>query len=260
MEYVTYVLLCTLREILYLLSSIAVIVICFLPLKGINNFLYELPVKTDFNITNQVVYEGNKLHFQKMEFFINENSIINNNNNDGDIYINFFEKYNLKEGDKFSLETKIDSPLSKIYSVNLAFIILGIILIIPSIIHFIYITKCDNIYENEDGDNGVIFYFTQFFTGVRFVAVLILFCIHITSLIKYKNEFENDFFDLYNNSISNENEKQLFKNYYNDIFELKDSLILNTGMLGGLLGFTFLLGIIPFIILLISAYCCHASF
>ena len=94
MEYVTYVLLCTLREILYLLSSIAVIVICFLPLKGINNFLYELPVKTDFNITNQVVYEGNKLHFQKMEFFINENSIINNNNNDGDIYINFFEKYN----------------------------------------------------------------------------------------------------------------------------------------------------------------------
>ena len=94
---------------------------------------------------------------------------------------------------------------------------------------------------------------------MRLVAVLILFCIHITSLINYKNEYENDFFDLYNN-ISNEKEKILFKNYYNDIFELKDSLILNTGMLGGFLGFTFLLGIIPFIILPIGNYCCHTSF
>lgn len=256
MEYVTYVLLCTLREILYVLSSIAVIVICFLPLTSINNFLYELPVKTDFNTTNQVIYEKNKLNLNKMKFFINEGNIINNNS---DIYINFFEKYNLKEGDKFSLETKIESPLSKIYSVNLAFIILGIILIIPSIIHFIYITKCENIYENDDGDNGFIFCITQVYTGVRLVAVLILFCIHITSLINYKNEYENDFFDLYNN-ISNEKEKILFKNYYNDIFELKDSLILNTGMLGGFLGFTFLLGIIPFIILPIGNYCCHTSF
>ena len=162
-----YVTLLTVRELFYILVSICAIIFCFFPISDINK-LKNYHIKTYFN-TTQIFYEENKL----MHLNTN-NSFLNEDNNE--IYINFFNKYNLIDGDKLFSSEKIESPLMNLYRLNIANIILFILCLIPSIIIFIFvISEGKDIIDSDDGDNGFFFFITTGIFILRFIIIVILF-------------------------------------------------------------------------------------
>ena len=102
------------------------------------------------------------------------NSFLNEDNNE--IYINFFNKYNLTNGDELFSSEKIESPLMNLYRLNIANIILFILCLIPSIIIFIFvIVEGEDNIEGDDGDNGGFLYITTGIFILRFIIIVILF-------------------------------------------------------------------------------------
>ena len=108
-------------EIVVLLLFIALIVFSFI-IKSKANNLKELKIKTDFESNINL-----SLNFLDDEY----------ENNKTNKYKEFFEKYNLKEGQTFKDSENTSSSLEKIYEINYAIAILLIISIIFLIISYL---------------------------------------------------------------------------------------------------------------------------
>lgn len=193
-------------EIFVLLSFIALIVFSFI-IKSKANNLKELKIKTDFESNINL-----SLNFLDDEY----------ENNKTNKYKEFFEKYNLKEGQTFKDSENISSSLEKIYEINYAIAILLIISIIFLIISYLT-TICS---PDPSPDYSWVIYF--FISGIiivgRCIILIILVGVFAGYFSNYKKEFENDFFSFYDN-ISNNIEKELFKEYYQDLFDIKNYFI-----------------------------------
>ena len=193
-------------EIVVLLLFIALIVFSFI-IKSKANNLKELKIKTDFESNINL-----SLNFLDDEY----------ENNKTNKYKEFFEKYNLKEGQTFKDAENISSSLEKIYEINYAIAILLIISIIFLIISYFII-----IYTPEPSPNYVWAIY-EIISGIiivgRCIILIILVGVFASYFSNYKKEFENDFFSFYDN-ISNNIEKELFKEYYQDLFDIKNYFI-----------------------------------
>ena len=193
-------------EIVVLLLFIALIVFSFI-IKSKANNLKELKIKTDSESNINL-----SLNFLDDEY----------ENNKTNKYKEFFEKYNLKEGQTFKDAENISSSLEKIYEINYAIAILLIISIIFLIISYFII-----IYTPEPSPNYVWAIY-EIISGIiivgRCIILIILVGVFASYFSNYKKEFENDFFSFYDN-ISNNIEKELFKEYYQDLFDIKNYFI-----------------------------------
>ena len=193
-------------EIVVLLLFIALIVFSFI-IKSKANNLKELKIKTDCESNINL-----SLNFLDDEY----------ENNKTNKYKEFFEKYNLKEGQTFKDAENISSSLEKIYEINYAIAILLIISIIFLIISYFII-----IYTPEPSPNYVWAIY-EIISGIiivgRCIILIILVGVFASYFSNYKKEFENDFFSFYDN-ISNNVEKELFEEYYQDLFDIKNYFI-----------------------------------
>ena len=209
MLYLT-VLFNTTREALFIVLAITITIFSFITRSNIDA-LRDLKVKTHFTVE----YENYKV------FNIIEKALRNDPTNE---YKEFFKKYDLYEVNTFSDCSEIEKYFAHISRTNLALIIILIIFIILSIITFIasfYI-------EDNPKDLGYFYLSLAYFIAstIREIIFFILFWIYFAFFIAYKNYFENDFFELYDN-INNNDIKILFENYYISFFDLKLNSLVN---------------------------------
>ena len=199
------------RDLLFSILALFIIIYSYKNISNIN-IIKELEIKTNFIVNNISVVN------------VIENNILKEEN-ENDKYIDFFNKYGLKEGGKFTNNQNINYSIKRLYGINITNIVLSIILIIPTLAPMILFCVCK---QDEEG-------FMMEFVGMigifimigRFLLLLILFGIFLGFNISYKNNFENAFFELYNN-ISDIAEKTQFQNYYQSLFELNNGLLIDT--------------------------------
>ena len=195
------------RDLFYCAFSVVIIIYSFKNMSNINE-IKDLDIKTNFTD-----------NYVSLSLF--ENNILKEANNK---YIEFFNKLNLKEGDKLTNNDNINNSINRIYRINLTLIIFLIILIIPTLVPLILLCTCELDPEGIIMDGiGII---AIFIMKGKFIILFILLWIFVGFNINYKNIFENEFFELYYN-INNGTEKNLFENYYQPLFELKFGLLIN---------------------------------
>lgn len=198
------------RESLYITMSVFIIIYCFKARSYINN-LKDLNIKTNFNDNNNMTILN-----------IYENSILKEE--EKDIYKEFFKKFNLEEGKKLSDNKDINSHFSELDKLNLAIIILLIIFIIPSLVPIILLMIFG--IDREGFALEFVGKIAIFILKGRFIFTLILLGAYIGCELTYKNDFENEFFDLYK-IINDVAQEKLFYTYYQDLFDLRNTFIIN---------------------------------
>ena len=199
-------------EITFIILFIVAIVFSFYLVSDINK-IDEIKIKTNFDImTNN----------NKSNWLINY--IEDFKENDTNIIEEFFNKYNLKEGQTFNDNEDIMNCFNKLYRINLA---IAIILIIIILFGFIFAICSFNCLDGRDGGELDLCLSWVIIQEIfRIITFIILLGIFIGFFISYKNTFENEFFDLYNN-ISNDIERTSFKEYYYALFDLKNHFLVD---------------------------------
>jgi len=195
------------RESFYIAISVLIIISCFKAKSSIDK-INDLKVKTNF--------EENFIFRSKLF----ENIYLEGKNN----ITEFFDKFNLKEGQKISENKSIENSLLKIKRLSLAIAIILIILTVGSIVPIVLLC----IFGMDE--EGFILEFVGkiaiFILKLRFIIIFILLSIYAGYEISYKNKFENNFFSFYDNDID-DNIKINFKNYYVTIFNFRTTFIYN---------------------------------
>lgn len=195
------------RESIYITISVLIIISCFKAKSSIDK-INDLKVKTNF--TENFIF--------RPKLF--ENIYLEEKNN----ITEFFDKFDLKEGQKISENKNIESSLLKIKRLSLAIAIILIILTVGSIVPIILLCLFGT------DEEGIILDFIGkvaiFIFKLRFIIIFILLSIYIGYEISYQNKFENNFFSFYNNDID-DNIKTNFKNYYVALFDFRATFIYN---------------------------------
>ena len=200
----------SIRTLIFIGLSITIIIFCFKANSELNK-IKELKIQTNFNSQNL-----------SDNWLINylENDIESNEVNK---YTEFFNKYNLAEGQTLYNNDTINHSYKHLSNVCLATSILLIIFVALSLIPWLLFCIV-----NIGPENFVFFtvsislYITIFFI----IILLIIFFVFLGFFIYYKNHFEKDFFKFFE-EINNTNEQTSFKRYYNSLFELKYDLLIN---------------------------------
>ena len=202
-------------EILFIALSIVTTVFSFFINSNINK-IKDLKIKTSFKplLNNNTDW---LLNYLDDEF----------ENNKTNKYEEFFDKYNLKEGQSFSKNEKIKDSLDKIYKISLSIAIISIIIIFFIIVVLLILNVFCNDEDDEDLNSWLMNSFCSliFSEIIRSIILIILLGIFVGFFVNYKNGFEYDFFDFYNN-INNNSEQTSFKKYYYALFDLKTYFII----------------------------------
>ena len=190
------------RTIIFLALTVLIIIFLFLIRANIND-LKELKIKINFG--SDITNDNDHLLLKFLE-----NDEINK-------YEEFFNQYNLKEGQSLNDNEDINSSFANIDRLSLAIIIILFILIFISLILYC-VMSC----MASGGGREIIYVgiFSSFILIGINIILLILFLIYLGFFIANKNIFENSFFELYE-SIGNNLEQEKFKNYYNSFFEFR---------------------------------------
>ena len=207
------------REAIAIAISVLIIISCFKANSSINK-INDLAVKTNFT--------GNNTFTQNIyvNIYLEEKSKI----------IDFFDQFELKEGQKISNNKSIENYLINIKRLSLAIAIILIILTVFAIAP--YILLC---FFESDKEGFVIEFvgtIAIFILIFRFIIIFILLAIYVVFEISYQNAFENKFFSFYDNDID-DNIKAIFKNYYETLFDLKTTFIYNIILLPASLVYIF---------------------
>jgi hypothetical protein len=200
-----------LRDFIFLTLSVFIIIYSFKTRHCIKE-LNKLKINTNFT---EIIPDN--LTLNPLE----ENSYLKEENN---VFIEFFNKYNLNEGDIIVKNEKIKSTYDHLNRISLTYIIILIIFCIPPIILFIFIL-CVKL----DSEGFIMEFYGQLTVLViilKFIIVFILTVIYIIFEVIYKNYFENEFFELFN-SIEDSSLNNSFKTYYQVLFDLKKAFTIN---------------------------------
>lgn len=206
-----FCLLHSIRDLVFIGISIAVIIFCF-NAKSAIVVLESLPIRTNFTSVNSD--ENWLINYLESEFESNETNK----------YTEFFKKYNLSPEQTLDDNEDIKYIYNNLYNICFATAIISIILFAPSFMVWGMFCCCEN---DEEGFMleclGKIAIFTM---KIRVIILFILLSVFLGFFVSYKVKFENDFFDFYND-IKNNKEQTEFKEYYNALFELKFDLLIN---------------------------------
>ena len=199
-------------EIAFIILSIITTIYCFFIRSKITE-LKELKIKTNFeSITNNS-------NIRILNYF--EDEFENNKTNK---YEEFFNKYDLKEGQTCNDNKDIANSLDNLDKISLAIVIILII----SFFFSLFFGLCFIGFAESSVSVSMGFAYICIISAliIRTLIIIILLSVFISYAIGYKNQFENDFFELYNN-INNNNEQASFKEYYYTIFNIKEYFIIN---------------------------------
>ena len=200
----------SIRTLIFIGLSITIIIFCFKANSELNK-LKELKIQTYF--TSQNLSDNWLINYL-------ENDIESNEVNK---YTEFFNKYNLTEGQTLYNNDTINHSYKHLSNVCLATAILLIILVALSLIPWLLFCIV------SIGPENFIFltvYISLYITIFFIIILLIIFFVFLGFFIYYKNHFEKDFFKFFE-EINNTNEQTSFKRYYNSLFELKYDLLIN---------------------------------
>ena len=205
-------------ELLHIILSIIIIIFSI-------NILFDISDLRDLKIKTSL--DTNNINIQILN---NEENIIKNNNTN--IYSDFFNKYDLKEGLTLNDNITIKQCFDDLQIINKIFFwLLFIPFLIPCVI-LIYCPKiCDGFIGPDPVDAGpteklLAELLVVFLIIARPIIILFLLYLYIKYLKNYNNEFGNDFVQFYEN-INNKFEKESFKKYYKDLFDLKGHMLKN---------------------------------
>ena len=167
-----------LGEIIFIALSIAIIVYSFKIEKNIKE-IKDLEIISGFckgeNIDNNILSK---------ELGIN---IANESNR----YEEFFEKYYLEEGQTFEESEDITNLLNPLFRISLSIAIILIIITLPS---FLSVCLCSS--SGHGHAAGGCFILLAFISIGRFIILSILIIPFVVLFMKYRNNFENEFFEL----------------------------------------------------------------
>ena len=200
----------SIRTLIFIGLSITIIIFCFKANSELNK-LKELKIQTYF--TSQNLSDNWLINYL-------ENDIESNEVNK---YTEFFNKYNLAEGQTLYNNDTINHSYKHLSNVCLATSILLIIFVALSLIPWLLFCIV------SIGPENFIFltvYISLYITIFFIIILLIIFFVFLGFFIYYKNHFEKDFFKFFE-EINNTNEQTSFKRYYNSLFELKYDLLIN---------------------------------
>ena len=199
-------------EIAFIILSIITTIYCFFTRSTISG-LGGLIMKTNFESIN------NSSNILILNYF--EDEFENNKTNK---YEEFFNKYDLKEGQTFNDNKDLVNSLDNLDKISLAIVIILIISFFFSLFFGLFFIS----FAESSVSLGVGFAYVCIISALilRTLIIIILLSVFISYAIGYKNQFENDFFELYNN-INNNNEQASFKEYYYTIFNIKEYFIIN---------------------------------
>ena len=204
-----------LGEFIFIALSIAIIVYSFKIEKNIKE-IKDIEIISGFckgeNIDNNILSK---------ELGIN---ITNESNR----YEEFFEKYYLEEGQTFEESEDITNLLNPLFRISLSIAIILIIITLPS---FLSVCLCSSSGHGYAAQG--CFMILAFISIGRFIILSVLIIPFVVLFMKYRNNFENEFFEL-SDYISDfyYNEYDSFKDYYIEFFYLKENFLINVILLG----------------------------
>ena len=148
--------------------------------------------------------------------------------NESNIYEEFFKKYSLEEGQTFEESEDITNLLNPLFRISLSIAIILIIITLPS---FLSVCLCSSSGHGYAAQG--CFMILAFISIGRFIILSILIIPFVVLFMKYRNNFENEFFEL-SDYISDfyYNEYDSFKDYYIEFFYLKENFLINVILLG----------------------------
>ena len=142
-------------------------------------------------------------------------------------YEEFFEKYYLEEGQTFEESEDITNLLNPLFRISLSIAIILIIITLPS---FLSVCLCSSSGHGYAAQG--CFMILAFISIGRFIILSVLIIPFVVLFMKYRNNFENEFFEL-SDYISDfyYNEYDSFKDYYIEFFYLKENFLINVILL-----------------------------
>ena len=148
--------------------------------------------------------------------------------NESNIYEEFFKKYSLEEGQTFEESEDITNLLNPLFRISLSIAIILIIITLPS---FLSVCLCSSSGHGYAAQG--CFMILAFISIGRFIILSVLIIPFVVLFMKYRNNFENEFFEL-SDYISDfyYNEYDSFKDYYIEFFYLKENFLINVILLG----------------------------
>ena len=204
-----------------ILEFIFFIELIFLPIKSFNTLsdldnIENLKIQTNFKAT------------------LNNEPIINifenpTKDNQTDELEEFFNKYNLKEGQSLYDNENLKSNFSNLYKMDLTIIILSLtilslIILWPIVLLITIICKLDFAGEDECGCRENFFKnFGKTLIIIRPIVLFVLLMIFVGFFINYNQEFGNDFSDFYEGIKYSQTS---FHHYYIKLFDFKEDMIL----------------------------------
>jgi len=143
-------------------------------------------------------------------------------------YEEFFEKYYLEEGQTFEESEVITNLLNPLFRISLSIAIILIIITLPS---FLSVCLCSSSGHGYAAQG--CFMILAFISIGRFIILSVLIIPFVVLFMKYRNNFENEFFEL-SDYISDfyYNEYDSFIDYYIEFFYLKENFLINVILLG----------------------------
>ena len=142
-------------------------------------------------------------------------------------YEEFFEKYYLEEGQTFEESEDITNLLNPLFRISLSIAIILIIITLPS---FLSVCLCSSSGHGYAAQG--CFMILAFISIGRFIILSVLIIPFVVLFMKYRNNFENEFFEL-SDYISDfyYNEYDSFKDYYIEFFYLNENFLINVILL-----------------------------
>ena len=148
--------------------------------------------------------------------------------NESNIYEEFFKKYSLEEGQTFEESEDITNLLNPLFRISLSIAIILIIITLPS---FLSVCLCSSSGHGYAAQG--CFMILAFISIGRFIILSVLIIPFVVLFMKYRNNFENEFFELSDYiSAFYYNEYDSFKDYYIEFFYLKENFLINVILLG----------------------------
>ena len=196
-----FILIQFLGEIIFIALSIAIIVYSFKIEKNIKE-IKDIEIISGFCKGENITTESNR-------------------------YEEFFEKYYLEEGQTFEESEDITNLLNPLFRISLSIAIILIIITLPS---FLSVCLCSSSGHGYAAQG--CFMILAFISIGRFIILSILIIPFVVLFMKYRNNFENEFFEL-SDYISDfyYNEYDSFKDYYIEFFYLNENFLINVILL-----------------------------
>ena len=197
-----FLLIQFLGEIIFIALSIAIIVYSFKIEKNIKE-IKDIEIISGFCKGENITNESNR-------------------------YEEFFEKYYLEEGQTFEESEDITNLLNPLFRISLSIAIILIIITLPSFLSVCLCSSSGHGYAAQ----GCFMIFAFISIG-RFIILSVLIIPFVVLFMKYRNNFENEFFELSDYiSAFYYNEYDSFKDYYIEFFYLKENFLINVILLG----------------------------